>query len=184
MITATNQGEPVLLRRLTSADLPRLLSYLEGLGPETRRRFGPHPFTMEALMELYSQPGVYTAWIAENPVSGMVIAYSVVKRGFLEHDRSRLESYGMGPDPNTDCTYAPSVADEWQSKGIGKAMFNLILKELKASGFSRIILWGGVQGRNEKAKRFYLSHGFKKLGEFDYNGPNEDMIREISNLPE
>jgi len=40
-------------------------------------------------------------------------------------------------------------------------------------------LWGGVQRYNEKATRFYLKNGFKRLGSFEYNGWNEDMMLDI-----
>ena len=43
-------------------------------------------------------------------------------------------------------------------------------------GFRRTGLWGGVQCNNEKAVNFYLKHGFRILGQFEYNGWNYDMV--------
>jgi GNAT superfamily N-acetyltransferase len=108
-----------------------------------------------------------------------IVAYSIVKVGFFEHDRLRLEGYGLKLHPTTDCNYAPSVADTWQGCGLGNAMFQQIKSDLSAIGIQRMILWGGVQSNNEKAIRFYRKNGFKTLGTFEYNGWNEDMILEI-----
>jgi ribosomal protein S18 acetylase RimI-like enzyme len=90
-----------------------------------------------------------------------------------------LQSYGINPDSNTDCTFAPSVADEWQGIGIGNALFQFILTEIKELGIKRIILWGGVQADNDRAKNYYNKNGFKTLGQFEYNGLNYDMILNI-----
>ena len=103
-----------------------------------------------------------------------------LKKEYLEHDRQRLNSYGLQPDHQTDCTYAPSVADDWQGRWLGTTLFKYILSDAEKMNFRRIILWGGVQADNERAIRFYLHNGFTILGEFQYNGNNFDMIY---NLP-
>jgi len=108
------------------------------------------------------------------------VAFSIIKRGYLEHDGYRLQSYGFVPDAITDCTFAPSVADHWQSLGVGNSLFHFLLADLKASGIKRIILWGGVQSDNQKAVNYYLKNGFIKLGQFEHNGLNDDMILEVA----
>lgn len=108
-----------------------------------------------------------------------IIAYSVLKAGYLEHDRQRLESYGLQLSHTSDCTFAPSVADSWQGMGIGNGLLRFIIPDLKAMGISRIILWGGVQMDNEQAVTYYVRNGFKILGRFSYNGENYDMALEI-----
>jgi len=80
---------------------------------------------------------------------------------------------------DNDCTYTPSVADDWQSQRIGNSLFLYILKNLQSSGIKRTILWGGIQSDNEKAVNFYKKNGFRILGESEYNGPNHDMIKDI-----
>jgi len=94
-------------------------------------------------------------------------------------DRERYLSYGMELKHQSDCEFAPSVADAWQSCGIGNAMFQFILEELKKTDIQRIVLWGGVQADNEKAVNYYLKHGFKQIGQFTHNGENFDMVLEI-----
>ncbi len=64
-------------------------------------------------------------YIAVEENTGKIIAYAILKKGYLEHDRQRLDSYGLQTDHQTDCTYAPSVADDWQGRGIGTALFQI-----------------------------------------------------------
>ena len=169
----------VCLRRLCDSDTGHLCDYLQGLGAVTKSRFGPHGFDKQSILDFYKQPNEYLGYIGADVLSGTIIAYSVLKIGYLQHDSFRLQSYGLVPDHQTDCTYAPSVADLWQSCGVGNALFRYLLSDLQSKGIKRIILWGGVQSDNGKAISFYLKNGFKRLGRFEYNGSNDDMMLEI-----
>lgn len=179
MIIHTKNNRQILLRKLTPEDIDMLTEYLLKLGPDTIRRFGPHNFDKQSVSALIQDPRIYTAYIALDITISEIIAYAIIKRGFLEHDSFRLQSYGLTLDNNTDSTFAPSVADEWQSQGVGHSLFQFILSDLKAKGIKRIILWGGVQSDNDKAVNYYIKNGFRNLGEFEYNGLNYDMILEI-----
>ena len=140
-----------VVRRLSSEDLEPLHEYLLGLSEATKRRFGPHPFEREALVELFSHPGDFSGYVALDSGTNKIIAYSIIKKGFLEHDRPRLENHGLCLDPLTDATFAPSVADEWQGLGVGPQLFHFMIPCLKAERVKRILLWGGVQCENLKA---------------------------------
>jgi diamine N-acetyltransferase len=171
----------ILLRRLNSNDFDKLFEYLQNLSAETKKRFGPHLFDQKSILDFYSNSDKNIGYIAINMQSQDIIAYSIIKIGYLEHDSFRLRSYGLVPDNNTDCTFAPSVADAWQGLGIGNALLNFILDDLITFKIKRIILWGGVQTKNYKAVNFYIKNGFKILGKFEYIGENYDMIKEIGN---
>lgn len=164
---------------LQSSDLPALLDYLQQLSPVTRKRFGPHPFDEAAILRFYSNPFDVWGFLAKSAETGAIVAYAPVKRGYLEHDRPRLEAYGLSLSQHTDCTFAPSVADDWQGQGLGGQLFNFIQTELQARGIRRIILWGGVQASNAAALRFYEKMGFRVLGGFEYEGGNWDMVKEL-----
>ncbi len=170
----------ILFRRVTADDLENLLLYLHQMSPDTRKRFGPHQFDRNTLSQLYENSSDHIGYIAVEKHTGKIIAYAILKKGYLEHDRQRLDSYGLQTDHQTDCTYAPSVADDWQGRGHGTALFKYILSEVEKMPFRRIILWGGVQAENERAIRYYQNNGFTRLGEFQYNGNNFDMVY---NLP-
>ena len=180
MIIKIKDGRQVLVRKLTPIDVDKLFDYFQRLGPDTLKRYGPHKFDKDSITEIFQNPGDHTAYIAMDIETSEIVAYSVIKKGFLEHDGYRLQSYGIILDSTTDCTFAPSVADEWQSLGVGNSLFQFLLSDLIANGQKRIILWGGVQADNNKAVNYYLKNGFRTLGQFEHNGQNFDMILEIA----
>jgi diamine N-acetyltransferase len=171
--------KPVLFRRLNPDDLDALTVYLNQLGDETKKRFGPHPFDTQSLIAVYEQTETYRGYIALDPETAAIVAYSVIKLGYVERDGLRFAGYGLPLNIETDCTFAPSVADAWQGQGIGNGLFQLILADLKPIGIERIVLWGGVQADNDRAVRYYTKHEFKVMGQFDRNGENYDMILDL-----
>jgi diamine N-acetyltransferase len=149
------------------------------LSNDTKRRFGPHPFDRESIIGFYNNPEKMIGYIAKEMSTEIIVAYSIIKIGYLHHDYDRLQSYGINPNSETDSTFAPSVADAWQSAGVGNALFQFIRSDLAAAGIRRIILWGGVQADNHTAVNFYRKNNFTTLGQFEYNGPNYDMMLDI-----
>ena len=180
MIVWLKNNRPVKLRHLQAHDANRLFQYFDNLSLETRQRFGPHSFDRDTVKNICDNPTV-NEWrfIAEDTDDNTIIAYAIIKKGYLMHDASRLSSYGLQLSDHSDCTFAPSVTDAWQSSGLGSKLFEHILEQIRQEGFTRIILWGGVQSNNEKAVKFYLKYGFRVLGEFENNGRNSDMVKEI-----
>lgn len=170
----------VQLRKVRPEDVHPLAEYLSLLGPVTRIRFGPHGFDPDDLSSVYGPPSLYTGYIALEKQTQRIIAYAVVKKGFLAHDTHRLQSYGLILSEETDATFAPSVADDWQGRGLGVALFNYIKSDLSQQSIRRIILWGGVQASNAHAVGYYQKLGFTTLGAFEYQGSNFDMMLTIT----
>ncbi|WP_336518133.1 hypothetical protein [Pollutibacter soli] len=139
-------------------------------------------FDPQSIVEFYKYPDIHRGYVAHDIETKKIIAYSIIRIGYLEHDKARLQSYGLTLDNKTDCTFAPSVADLWQSCGVGNKMFHFILSDLKTNRINRIILWGGVQVDNDKAVNYYKKNDFRILGQFTYNGENYDMILDISGI--
>jgi len=179
MIIEAKNKRRVSLRRLCAGDTDNLCNYLQGLGSVTKSRFGPHGFDKQSILDFYKHQNEHLGYIGIDVLSGRIIAYSVLKIGYIQNDSFRLQSYSLVPDHHNDCTFAPSLADLWQSYGVGNALFRYLLSDLQSKGIKRIILWGGVQSDNVKAISFYLKNGFKLLGRFEYNGWNDDMILDI-----
>lgn len=171
--------ENIGCRILTANDFDPLLHYLDQLSDASKQRFGPHAFNREALSSFYNVDTGLTGYIAEECHSGEIIAYAIIKTGLLQHDKDRLLGYHDAAIHANCCTFAPSVADHWQGRGIGQLLFHYIMKNLEAAGLKQIILWGGVQAANEKAITFYKKLGFVTLGVFEYNGSNFDMLLEL-----
>jgi ribosomal protein S18 acetylase RimI-like enzyme len=175
----TISGRQVTLSGFEWKDADKLSEYYDQLSEVSKKRYGPHRFDKQSIIDLYGKGGSHLGYIAREVGSPAIIAYAIVRLGYLEHDLKRLKSYGLNMNVETDSVYAPSVADAWQSCGVGNSMFLYILEHLKRIGITRIILWGGVQADNEKAVGFYKKHGFQTLGEFEHNGINLDMMLEI-----
>lgn len=165
-----------VITKYDTANQEQLLFYLSALGNETRSFFGPHAFDKISL-DLFYQDPKNTAYIATE--GNQIIGYSIIRHGFLLHDAPRLSSYGLQLDPDTDACFAPSVADHWQGRGLGRELFSYIINELSNSKVTRLILWGGVQTVNQRAVRYYEQLGFRTLGYFEYQGWNADMVYEI-----
>ncbi|MBW0160096.1 MAG: GNAT family N-acetyltransferase [Sediminibacterium sp. Gen4] len=166
----------IICRQWLAADLSNLLSYLHHLNEETKARFGPHPFTKEALEYHYYHPDYMGFLLIENN-STFIIGYAILKMGYLEHDLPRLLSYNIQPNHTTDATYAPSLANDWQGKGIGNLLWDTVKIYLQQLPKKRVILWGGVQTSNTRALRYYEKNGFVPLGEFKFGGTtNRDML--------
>jgi diamine N-acetyltransferase len=179
MLIITKNGKQVLLRKFIMDDAARLAAYFSNLSVASKSRYGPHPFDKQSITDIYSGPGSYIGYIATEQGSDVFIAYSVIKPGYLEQDHDRLRSYGLTLHTDTDAAFAPSVADAWQSCGVGSSMLRFIFADLGHKGIRRVFLWGGVQAANDKAVNYYLKHGFKTIGQFDHNGNNYDMILEL-----
>lgn len=179
MIIKTRDNKEVHLRRLNSNDLDNLLEYLHNLSPETKKRFGPHQFDKQSVIDFYNHTDIHLGYVAHTIESNKIIAYAIIKLGYLEGDYNRFLSYGIKLNNKLDCEYAPSVADLWQSCGIGNNLFKFILADLKTREVKRIVLWGGVQADNEKAINYYKKNNFKLSGKFYHNGENFDMILDL-----
>jgi len=175
----TKTNKTIHIRKLQTTDLENLSHYLQNLSEESKKRFGPHPFDLPSIIEFYNGTNIHQAYIAETIDTKEIIAYPIIKLGILEADFQRYQSYGIELNNQTDCEFAPSVADAWQSCGIGNGMFQFVLEELKKTEIQRIVLWGGVQATNEKAIIYYQKLGFQKVGQFSHNGENLDMILEM-----
>ena len=180
MLIKTKNNKDILLKKLQEQDLDQLHEYLQHLSDETKKRFGPHPFDKAAITSFYNSSRLHQGYIAVDPLSGQLTGYAIIKIGFLAHDSSRLQSYGLTLNQTTDCTFAPSIADAWQGCGLGNAMLQFIIADLQQhTNVNRIILWGGVQADNCRAIKYYENNGFKIAGRFSYKGDNLDMMRAL-----
>lgn len=177
MKAITKTRQEIELRELSPTDFGKLSSYLSLLSPETKKRFGPHAYDLNSILDFYKQHE-NRAFIALN-TKDEIIGYAIMRTGFLDHDSKRLSNYGLELSKEHDSTFAPSVADAYQSQGVGQLVFEYILQVIETLPIKRIILWGGVQKENEKAVNFYRKKGFKAIGEFEYHGWNIDMVLEL-----
>ncbi len=173
-------GRRATVRPLEPTDVERLTAYFVGLSADTRRRYGPHPFdraTAEALCAAAGDPET-TRFVAAlpGPRGETIIAYMILTRSIWDGDRQR---YGHALPAECGC-FAPSVADAYQSQGIGIQMGAHVMAAARLLGLRRIILMGGVQATNYRARRLYARLGFRRVGDFwtqhgEHRVPNYDM---------
>jgi ribosomal protein S18 acetylase RimI-like enzyme len=180
---ALSSGEGVVLRLLEAGDPDLLTAYLEGLSEETRRRWGPHPFDRETAVAICASldPADVLRMVAVTGegAAARIIGYVLLKLGGLDSDRERFAKLGLPLDPDTVASLAPSVADGYQDQGVGSLLMGHVLETARRLGLRKIVLWGGVQATNERAKHFYRKWGFRKVGEFFTDKDNDDMILEL-----
>jgi GNAT superfamily N-acetyltransferase len=110
-----------------------------------------------------------------------IVAYMLIKKRMTEEDRSRLLAKNIWFDQQIICSYAPSVADDWQNSGLGSSMYDIIEKDiLENTPWRIILLWYGVQATNARAVHFYEKKGFQHLGSFmNNNKDNYDMVKKL-----
>jgi diamine N-acetyltransferase len=171
------QPLPLEIKLVHSQHMVSLLHYLNALSPQSQQRFAPHPFNEAAIWDFYQWQHQHLGFAGF--LNNEMVAYFIIKRSFLEHDKERLEGYGIKLHPFQDFTLAPSVADNWQGKGVAGMMMQHILTDIRNRDAKRLFLWGGVQCDNAAAVKFYQKYGFISLGTFEYNGCNMDMMLEL-----
>jgi ribosomal protein S18 acetylase RimI-like enzyme len=173
-------GQKVQVRLLQDTDINNLFNYLSSLSAETRSRFGPHPFDKQTVEFICTTVDDVMRYVAIDQSNGEIIAYMLFKQGMIYWDDKRYAERNQHFNYSTVVTFAPSVADAFQSSGLGSAMYDEIEKELKAKGIQYIILWGGVQATNERAVNFYKKFGYELKGSFWHDEKdNLDMVKQL-----
>ena len=177
-------GRIAMVRPLRADDVDRLTDYFARFSADSRRFYGPHPFdraTAERICaNLGPEDGVrFVALLGEGDAA-MIIAYMILARRIGESDRQR---YGDRLDYAHCACLAPSVADDFQSQGLGTRMGQQVLAMARRLGLRQVILMGGVVAKNERARRLYERLGFRRMGEFTTHGKetllNYDMLVDL-----
>jgi diamine N-acetyltransferase len=181
MKTVLKNNRIVEIRLVQPGDRDLLYNYLRNLSSESRSRFGPHPFDRPTIDAIFDQSDTsLQRYIALDEHTGSIVAYMLIKQGMIEADQQRYAQRNQFFDPNTTVTFAPSVADAWQSSGLGTTMATYIEEDMVSRGIGTIILWGGVQASNNKAVNFYKKRGYQFIASFWYDEKdNHDMLKEL-----
>ncbi len=182
--TATlSNGQTAHIRLLSAGDANMLGAYFLGLSDTTRGFYGPHPFdqaTADKICgEIHHADTLRMLAVTEEDGQERIVAYFIALFGIRDDDRTRYDKLGIELDSTTDCTLAPSVADDYQNTGVGSLVMIQLIDVLRRCGRKRLVLFGGVQERNARGVHFYKKFGFQKVGEFMSKMNNYDMIAEI-----
>jgi ribosomal protein S18 acetylase RimI-like enzyme len=173
-------GTSVLFRPLTPADAAILGPYFCGLSADTISRYGPHPFDQATADSLCAAVN-YQETIRFIAVEGKgqaerVIAYFILQPGIPVDEVTRYARAGITLDPRAGCLIAPSVADAYQSRGLGTPLMRHAFAVARRLGFSKMVLMGGVYLTNERAVHYYRKLGFRDIGVTFENPPNSGRI--------
>lgn len=173
--------EELPLRLLQQTDSDKLSDYFSQLSAATRQYFAPHPFDQATVASICAtlNPAEIVRLVVTDANDERILAYTLLLNGTVPSDTRRLEALGIDLDPSTDCSLAPSIADAYQSQGVGKFIMEKALSIAQATGKQRIILWGGVQAANQRAVNYYQKYGFVTINEFERNGLKYDMWRTL-----
>jgi len=170
-------GERYEVRHLNPSDGDALAEYFEGLSVGTRTLFAPHAFDDQTAHRVAAESGQgalrYVA--VETAGARRICAYFLLLPDVGDGAMARM------PDLQRSraCSVAPSVRDDRQNGGLGSALMRFVLDVGRRLGRTQVILSGGVQERNTRARHFYEKHGFVKVGEFETRINNHDMMVQL-----
>ncbi|MBT2443589.1 GNAT family N-acetyltransferase [Streptomyces sp. ISL-36] len=175
-------GRLVTFRPLTHSDAEGLAGFLAGLSAESRRLSRFDGYDLTAARGLCAAIARYDKLrlVLEEAPSGRIVGLLEFSLDLPPSDIARFREAGVEPAA-TDCRFGPTLADDYQGKGVGTRVFPLVVDVARRFGRKRIILWGGVLADNPRALRFYAKQGFRTVGSFtEANGQRSfDMILDL-----
>jgi diamine N-acetyltransferase len=177
-----NNDKIVILRLLSVNDGQKLGRYFSDLSEITRKLFGPHPLNLEEGIKICNtlhENNSDLLIVAEEPQEKRIIAYFILHLGIIKSDKERYANYNITLYDSSDCTLAPSLADDYQNKSLGSKILQNVILLAKDLDKRRMILMGGVKAENLRAVHFYEKFSFRIISEFEYQGMNYDMMLDI-----
>ena len=93
-----------------------------------------------------------------------IVAVFELSFSIPDGDHARFAVYGHRLDERTDVRFGPCVRDDEQGSGLAPRLLAETARIARRERRSRLILWGGVQPENQRARRFYEREGFSEVG--------------------
>ena len=93
-----------------------------------------------------------------------IVAVFELSFSIPDGDHTRFAAYGVSLDERTDVRFGPCVRDDERGSGLASRLLAETTRIALREGRSRLILWGGVQPDNRRARRFYEREGFSEVG--------------------
>ncbi|MET7644270.1 GNAT family N-acetyltransferase [Streptomyces sp. NPDC005426] len=164
---ALNDAPEVVFRPLVRTDADRLAEFLAGLSHESRRLSTFDGYGLATAQELCDAIARYDKLrlVLEEVPSGRIVGLLEFSLDLPPGDLARYREAGIRLGP-ADCRFGPTLADDYQGRGVGTRVFPLVADVARRFGRRRIILWGGVLADNPRAIRFYRKNGFHSVGSF------------------
>lgn len=173
-------NETLTFRRLEKTDGSQLGAFFDGLSADTKSKFGPHPLNLEhantVLCANIDADNVMRFVISTN---NKIVGYFIVDFNHYPDEEARYRGYQIALNFSADPVFAPCIADAYQSLGIASQAVRALIENLRDQNLRSLVLMGGTQAPNLKARHFYKKLGFQELGEFftEHNGLNNIDMR-------
>ncbi|MET9949951.1 GNAT family N-acetyltransferase [Streptomyces sp. NPDC006339] len=150
----------ILTSRLT-------LGFLGDLSGDSRRLSTFDGYDLATASELCDAIARYDKLrlVLEEVPSGRIVGLFEFSFDLHTEDIARYREAGIRLAA-TDCRFGPTLADDYQGRGVGTQVFPLVTDVARRFGRKRIILWGGVLADNPRAIRYYQKNGFQAVGPF------------------
>ncbi len=177
-------AEVLTFRPLLSHDDARLAEFLAGLSPQTRALATFPGYDLATAQEICTSIARYDKLRLVATAAERIVALFELSFDLTSDDIARYQSYGIPLDTATDCRFGPTIADDYQNRGLGSLLLPCVMDIARRFGQRRMILWGGVMADNHRAIHYYQKHGFVMVGKFHKNADIEccDMIGAIEDL--
>lgn len=130
---------------------------------ELRGRTRENAVSVERLKQLGVTQDSWSADVANGDLPGHVCV-----------DDSRIVGYVFA-DKHTGEVIVLALLPEWEAKGIGRHLLELMITDLAKLGFRRLFL-GCASDPNVRSHGFYRHLGWKSTGTFD---ANDDEVLEL-----
>jgi len=171
-------GRQATVRPLEASDVEPLTAYFLSLSPDTRSRYGPHPFdraTAERFCASINNDIVvrFIAVLNDGGPEPEIVGYMILSRELWPDDQKR---YGGRLRQGECACFAPSIADAYQDQGVGTQIARHVLASAREMGIRQVILMGGVFAGNDRARHFYAKLGFREMGDFWLHIQGQDFF--------
>ena len=166
----------LVFRSLETADLEALGTFYGGLSARTREFWHRQANARTLAREHCDAIDRFDKLrlVADDGI--MIVAVFELSFSIPKEDHERFAVYGLSLDERTDARFGPCVRDDEHGSGLAPRLFAETARIAWREGRSRLILWGGVQHENHRARRFYEREGFSEVGR---TGSIIDMVRPI-----
>ena len=154
----------LVFRSLKTADLEALAAFYGGLSQRTRE-FWHRQANARTLAAEHCDAIDRFDKLRLVAVDGMmIVAVFELSFSIPDGDHERFAAYGLSLDEGTDARFGPCVRDDEQGSGLARRLLAETSRIASREGRSRLILWGGVQHENHRARQFYKRERFSEVG--------------------
>ena len=166
----------VVFRSLATADLDALATFYGSLADRTRAFWHRDADARTLARDHCDAINRFDKLRLVADDGSALVAVFELSFSIPDGDHARFAAYSLTLDERADVRFGPCVRDDEQGSGLASRLLAETSRIALREGRSRLILWGGVQPDNRRARRFYEREGFYEVGR---TSSTIDMVRPI-----